>query len=428
MVGARDRVARVRSTSGPATELIITVEWEKRAARVRQRQYEFVKVSTGRKVSEAEKRCTVGSEVMSEPTAAARFWWSELTSSAWRRKTYLLGEFDDLGWVANSALPEEDDIRGLGGVCGQGVVGVAGVLDQLVPDGDIYVAADAVGNLAPVHVAARLLDGPDDLAQGGDVLRDGGQREGAGLGDDGVGARLLEELGQAAVGLHVGDEDGGEAVEGAGEDDDEQLEAVGQVDGDAAGVVIVQVLSDDGHLLGDAGDVVLGELVRAQDGHEGSGAGGAGLLLEGDLARDAAPDVAQVAVLAGRVHGRAGGLDGEAGAQRVCWRSAGERGQAQRRRTAMGHLGAPEDGRLARLAHVRSLCLAGQQQRVRVGVGVAGDEPDDEGEQGHEQGGRVGVPAGEQVPEGAVQLLQKAGHRVGKGLYSRSWHNKEDSR
>jgi hypothetical protein len=35
MVGAMERVARVRSTPGPATELIITVEWEKRAARVR---------------------------------------------------------------------------------------------------------------------------------------------------------------------------------------------------------------------------------------------------------------------------------------------------------------------------------------------------------------------------------------------------------
>ena len=73
MVGARERVARVRSTPGPATELMMTVEWEKRAARVRQRQYEFVNASAGRKVSEAEKRCMVGSEVMSEPTAAAMF-------------------------------------------------------------------------------------------------------------------------------------------------------------------------------------------------------------------------------------------------------------------------------------------------------------------------------------------------------------------
>lgn len=37
-VGASERVARARSTPGPATELRMTVEWEKRAARVRQRQ------------------------------------------------------------------------------------------------------------------------------------------------------------------------------------------------------------------------------------------------------------------------------------------------------------------------------------------------------------------------------------------------------
>lgn len=37
-VGASERVARARSTPGPATELRMTVEWEKRAARVRARQ------------------------------------------------------------------------------------------------------------------------------------------------------------------------------------------------------------------------------------------------------------------------------------------------------------------------------------------------------------------------------------------------------
>jgi hypothetical protein len=35
MVGAMERVARARSTPGPATEFMMTVEWEKRAARVR---------------------------------------------------------------------------------------------------------------------------------------------------------------------------------------------------------------------------------------------------------------------------------------------------------------------------------------------------------------------------------------------------------
>lgn len=34
-VGAMERLARVRSTPGPATELIMTVEWAKSAASVR---------------------------------------------------------------------------------------------------------------------------------------------------------------------------------------------------------------------------------------------------------------------------------------------------------------------------------------------------------------------------------------------------------
>lgn len=73
-VGAMARLARVRSTPGPATELTMTVACEKRAARVKHRLYEFVKASAGRKVSEALRRCTKGREVMSAPTAAAKFW------------------------------------------------------------------------------------------------------------------------------------------------------------------------------------------------------------------------------------------------------------------------------------------------------------------------------------------------------------------
>lgn len=73
IVGAMERLAKVRSTPGPATELINTVACENNAARVRHKLYELVKASAGRKVSEAEKRCAAGSEVMREPTAAARF-------------------------------------------------------------------------------------------------------------------------------------------------------------------------------------------------------------------------------------------------------------------------------------------------------------------------------------------------------------------
>jgi hypothetical protein len=73
MVGAMERVARVRSTPGPATELMTTVECENKAARVRHKLYEWVNASADRKVSEELKRCAAGSAVMRDPTAAARF-------------------------------------------------------------------------------------------------------------------------------------------------------------------------------------------------------------------------------------------------------------------------------------------------------------------------------------------------------------------
>lgn len=74
-VGAIDLVASSRSTPGPATEFIRTVECEKRAASVRHKLYEFVKASAGKNVSEALNRCAKGREVMSEPTAAVRFYY-----------------------------------------------------------------------------------------------------------------------------------------------------------------------------------------------------------------------------------------------------------------------------------------------------------------------------------------------------------------
>lgn len=186
-----------------------------------------------------------------------------------------------------------------------------GVLHKLVPDGDVDLAANALGDLAPVHVPARLLDGPHNLAEAGHAAGDVGQRDRASLGDERVGFCSLEQLDEGGVRLVVGNQDGREAVEGAGEQHRQELEAVGQVDGDALGAVVVQVLADDGNLLGDARDAVLRHALLAQDGHDGGGAAGAGLLLQRDLARDAAPDVSEIAVLAGRVHGRARRLDGE---------------------------------------------------------------------------------------------------------------------
>jgi len=55
-VGAMERVARLRSTPGPATELMMIVECENSAAKVSARTYESVKASAGKNVSEGLKR------------------------------------------------------------------------------------------------------------------------------------------------------------------------------------------------------------------------------------------------------------------------------------------------------------------------------------------------------------------------------------
>lgn len=80
----------------------------------------------------------------------------------------------------------------------------------------------------------------------------------------------------------------------------------------------------------------------------------------------------------------------------------------------MGRLGRPEDGRLSRLPHVRGLRLAGEQQRVRVSIGVVGQHPADEAQDADEEHGREGIPAVEQVGDGPVQLLQESRHVVYK--------------
>lgn len=76
----------------------------------------------------------------------------------------------------------------------------------------------------------------------------------------------------------------------------------------------------------------------------------------------------------------------------------------------MGSLGRPEDSRLSRLPHVRGLSLAGKQQRVRVSICAAGDDPADEADNADEEHSGVDIPALEQVGDGAVQLLQESRH------------------
>jgi len=265
-----------------------------------------------------------------------------------------------------------------------------------MPHCDVDVAANSFRNLAPVHVPALFFDGPDDLAHRRGSAGGVGEGHRASGGDEGVGARADQKVDEYGMWLVVGDQDGRVAVEGAGEEGAQEIDAVGQVDGNTLCALSLQVAADHGDIEAEVGEAVLGDAIGAKYGHECGSTARGGALFEGNLARDAPPYGAQVTVLAGRVHRGAGRVDGQAGAQRI----------------AMGSLGRPEDGRLAWLAYVRGLCLAGQQERVRVSIGRI---VEDKGDIGGEHGGkkrRVAVPAGEEVGEGTVELVEKAGHGV----------------
>ena len=260
---------------------------------------------------------------------------------------------------------------------------------------------------------AGLFYRPYDLAQTRYTSSDISQRDGPRLCDERVGTSSLEELYKSGMRLVVGDEDGCEAVESAGEQNCQELETVWQVYGDSLGVVLLQVLANDGDLLGDSSNVVLGDLLLAQDGHNGRSAAGAGPLLQRYLASDTAPDVAEVAIFASRVHGCARRLDGESGSQRVCpsYQLSGRQCLEISQHTAMRGFGRPEDCRLSRLPHIRGLSLSSKQQWVRVSICVVGDHPAYESQDGDKQHGREYVPALEQVGNRFVQLLHEAGHR-----------------
>ena len=76
----------------------------------------------------------------------------------------------------------------------------------------------------------------------------------------------------------------------------------------------------------------------------------------------------------------------------------------------MGRLGRPEDGRLAGVPHIGSLCLACEQQRVRVGVSVVVDDPAQEADDGQGDEGGVAIPVGHEAGDGAVDLFYESGH------------------
>jgi hypothetical protein len=74
--------------------------------------------------------------------------------------------------------------------------------------------------------------------------------------------------------------------------------------------------------------------------------------------------------------------------------------------TAMRSLGRPEDGRLARLPHIRSLGLSREQQRVSVGISGVVYDPAEKAENAEGDEGRVHVPACQKLGNGAVQLVE----------------------
>ncbi len=139
-----------------------------------------------------------------------------------------------------------------------------------MPHRNIDLAANSFGHLAPVHVPARLLHGPHDLAQASDSAADVGQSDGASLCDERVSPCLLQELNERRVRLIVGDQDGSEAVEGTSKQHSKKVEAVWQIHGDSLGVVLLEMLPNNGNLLGDASNAVFRDVFLAQDGQDGS--------------------------------------------------------------------------------------------------------------------------------------------------------------
>lgn len=82
----------------------------------------------------------------------------------------------------------------------------------------------------------------------------------------------------------------------------------------------------------------------------------------------------------------------------------------KRMHTAMRRLGRPEDGRLARLAHVGSLRLSRQQERVGVRIGLVVYDPGQEAQDANGEERRVAIPTGQQRGNGAVELVNESGH------------------
>ena len=269
------------------------------------------------------------------------------------RFTYLLREFDNLCRLSNGFLPEEDNVPRLAGIRRQWYSGILLFLYKLVPNSNINLSTDAFGYLAPVHVPACLLYSPDDGAQAGHALTEFGKRHRACLGDEGIGFRLKKEFGKGLVWLVVWDQDRRKVEEGTRKECREELETVGEVDGHSLSTAILKMLSENSDLLGNIFNFVLGDTFLSKDGHDVCSAARLCALLERDLACDTSPDIPEISIFAGRVHGSARGSYGKTGTERVCCMLAGTSANiGWGARTAMRSFGGAEDRRLSRLPHV----------------------------------------------------------------------------
>ena len=104
---------------------------------------------------------------------------------------------------------------------------------------------------------ACLLHRPDDLSKPRDASAYIRERKGARFRDQCIGASLHKKLGERRMWLVVWNQDGRESVEGAGEEEGEKLDAVGEVDGHSLCAMVFQVRADDGDFFCDCLDFML---------------------------------------------------------------------------------------------------------------------------------------------------------------------------
>jgi len=76
----------------------------------------------------------------------------------------------------------------------------------------------------------------------------------------------------------------------------------------------------------------------------------------------------------------------------------------------MGSFRRPKDGRLSWLPHIGSLRLPRKQQRMRIGIGIVVDNPEQVADDAGNDEGSVRVPAHQEAGDGCIELFNESGH------------------